>query len=154
MRSVFHKVDFILNSIFGIGYCLVTSLMLELIEHAEISRKQGQAFASWVLEYDPDILSAIAASILGILFWYVGFFAIGQKHQKERLDSKVTLLALAVITLGFEVIMRVVFDRSLYDDLVDNFFFTIGCALISYAFMKVINYYWGYKIVKYYGDGL
>lgn len=153
MRSIFHKVDFILNSIFGIGYCLGTSLTLELIEYAEITQKQGQAFASWLLEYDPDTLSAIGAAILGILFWYVGFFAIGQKHQKERLDSKVTLLALAVITLGFEVIMRVVFDRSLYDDLVDNFFFTIGCALISYAFMKVINYYWVYKIVKYYGDG-
>lgn len=153
MRSIFHKVDFILNSIFGIGYCLGTSLTLELIEHAEISQKQGQDFASWVLEYDPEILSAIAASVLGILFWYAGFFTIGQKHQKERLDSKVTLIVLALITLGFELFMRVVYDRSLYDDLVDNFVFTVGCALATYAFMKAVNYYWVYKIVSHYGDG-
>ena len=153
MRSIFHKVDFILNSIFGIGYCLGTSLTLELIEHAQISQKQGQAFASWVLDYSPDTLSAIAASVVGILFWYAGFFAIGQKHQKERLDSKVTLLALVLLVLGFEVFMRMVFNRSLYDDLVDNFFFTIGWALASYAFLKAINYYWVYKITKHYGDG-
>lgn len=152
MRNIFHRENFYLNTLFGLGYCVGTSLSLELIEAVE-NELVHRHLAYVVSLFNEEVLSIIGATIIGMIFYQIGFEFLGKKEHYKRVESWWTLASFLVLMAGCEFFMNTIFDRSIWQDFVENIEWTVLEAVLTFCCLKAAYYFWTYRIKSKFGDG-